>query len=203
MNEPLDEEAPMTGEGALTLPQTESLRTEDIRRGRRGVEEVVTDLYSKLRAPLVSYVYHLVNSTRDAEDVVQVAFLQLFDQLEHDGYIENVRGWLYRVVHNLAIDHVRQHGRRSSLLQQWLADRGALSAESVESAEETFLRREQIENALAMLNERERHSLLLRAEGLSYQEIADILDISVKSVSVYLARGLKKFESKHANNNWK
>ena len=125
MNEPLDEEAPMTGEGALTLPQTESLRTEDIRRGRRGVEEVVTDLYGKLRAPLVSYVYHLVNSTRDAEDVVQVAFLQLFDQLEHDGDIENVRGWLYRVVHNLAIDHVRQHGRRSSLLQQWLADRGA------------------------------------------------------------------------------
>ena len=87
------------------------------------------------------------------------------------------------------------------LLQKWFADRGALSAESVESAEDAFVRREQIETALQMLNERERHSLLLRAEGLSYQEIADILEISVKSVSVYLARGLKKFESKHANNN--
>ena len=50
MNEPLDEEAPMTGEGVLTLPQTLSLRTEDIRRGRRGVEDVVTDLDGKLRA---------------------------------------------------------------------------------------------------------------------------------------------------------
>jgi len=200
MNEPLDQEAPMTGEGVLTLPQTLSLRTEDIRRGRRGVEEVVTDLYSKLRAPLVSYVYHLVSSTRDAEDLVQVAFIQLFDQLAHNGEIENLGGWLYRVVHNLAIEHVRQHDRRGSLLQQWFADRGALSAESVESAEDAFVRREQIENALAKLNERERHSLLLRAEGLSYQEIADILEISVKSVSVYLARGLKKFESKHENN---
>ena len=54
MNEPLDEKVPMTGESVLTLPQTQSLRTEDIRRGRRGLEEVVTDLYSKLRAPLVS-----------------------------------------------------------------------------------------------------------------------------------------------------
>jgi hypothetical protein len=58
MNEPLDEEAPMTGESVLTLPQTLSLRTEDIPRGRRDVEDVVTDLYGKLRAPLVSYVYH-------------------------------------------------------------------------------------------------------------------------------------------------
>ena len=200
MNEPLDEKALMTGEGVLGLPQTESLRTEDIRRGRRGVEEVVTDLYSKLRAPLMSYVYHLVGSTRDAEDLVQIAFIQLFDQLENDGEIENLRAWLYRVVHNLAIEHVRNHDRRGSLLQKWFADRGALTADSVESAEEEFVRREQIENALQMLNERERHSLLLRAEGLSYQEIADILEISVKSVSVYLARGLKKFESKHANN---
>lgn len=193
----------MTGESVLSLPQTFGLTIEDIRRSRRDVKEVVTELYVKLRAPLVSYVYHLVGSTRDSEDLVQVAFIQLFDQLEHDGEIDNLRGWLYRVVHNLAIEHVRQHDRRGSLLQKWFADRGALTPESVESAEEELIRREQIENALAALNERERHSLVLRAEGLSYQEIAEILEISVKSVSVYLARGLKKFESKHENNNQK
>ena len=38
---------------------------------------------------------------------------------------------------------------------------------------------------------------MLRAEGLSYQEIADVLDTTAKSVSVYLARGLKKFESRN------
>jgi RNA polymerase sigma-70 factor (ECF subfamily) len=201
MNDTKNRAGPMVGETVLTLPQTFSLRTEDIRRGRRDVEEVVADLYGKLRTPLVSYVYHLVGTTRDAEDLVQVAFIQLFDQLEHDGEIDNLRGWLYRVVHNLAIEHARQHDRRGSLLQKWFADRGALTPESVESAEEGFIRREQIENALVVLNERERHSLVLRAEGLSYQEIADVLEISVKSVSVYLARGLKKFESKHENNN--
>ena len=191
---------PMVGDTVLTLPQTFSLRTEDIRRDRRNVEQVVKDLYGKLRAPLASYAYHLVGSTRDAEDLVQIAFIQLFDQLEHEGEIDNLRGWLYRVVHNLAIEQVRRHDRRDLLLQQWFLDRGALTPESIESPEEEFIRREQIENALRILNERERHSLVLRAEGLSYQEIADILEISPKAVSVYLARGLKKL---HENNKQK
>ncbi len=182
----------MVGDTALTLPETLSLRTDDIRRGRTNAEEVVKDLYARLREPLASYAYHLVGSTRDAEDLVQIAFIQLFDQLEHGREIENLRGWLYRVVHNLAIEHVRRHDRRDSLLQRWFVDRGALTPDSIESPEEELIRREEIENALAFLNERERHSLVLRAEGLSYQEIAAILETSPKSVSVYLARGLKK-----------
>jgi len=183
---------PMVGDTVLTLPQTLSLTTEDIHRDRGNVEQVVKDLYGKLRAPLASYAYHLVGSTRDAEDLVQIAFIQLFDQLEHDREIDNLRGWLYRVVHNLAIEQVRRHDRRDSLLQKWFVDRGALTPDSVESPEEELIRRQEIENALAVLNERERHSLVLRAEGLSYQEIGDVLEISPKSVSVYLARGLKK-----------
>jgi RNA polymerase sigma factor (sigma-70 family) len=189
----------MAGERVIALPQTTSLRSEHIRRGR-DVKEVVNDLYRQLRAPLGAYVYHLAGSTRDAEDLVQIAFIQLFDHLERNEEIENLRAWLYRVVHNLAIDVARESERRSLLLQQWFVDRGALTPDSVESTEEEFIRREQIENALASLNERERHALVLRAEGLSYQEIADILEISVKSVSVYLTRGLKKFESRHENN---
>src|SRR6266498_5922189 len=117
---------PISQDNVLPLPYFFSLKMEETRRGGQNLEEIVTDLYAKLRAPLVSYVYHLVGSTRDAEDLVQIAFLQLFNQLENDGEIENVRGWLYRVVHNLAIEHVRQHDRRGSLLQQWFADRGAL-----------------------------------------------------------------------------
>ena len=200
MDDTINKTALMTGETILTLPQTFSLTTEDIPGDSGDVEEIVTDLYGKLRVPLLSYVSYLVGSTRDAEDLVQVAFIQLFDQLEHNGEIANLRGWLYRVVHNLAIQHVRRHERRGSLLQKWFADRGTLTPEWVESAEDDLVRRDQIENALGVLNERERHSLMLRAEGLSYQEIAEILEISVKSVSVYLARGLKKFETRHENN---
>src|SRR5260370_33785531 len=127
MEDRINKDPPMVGETVLALPQTFSMRTEDLRRDRRNVKEVVADLYGQLRAPLASYAYHLVGSTRDAEDLVQIAFIQLFDQLENDSEIDNLGGWLYRVVHNLAIEHVRQHDRRDSLLQKWFVDRGALT----------------------------------------------------------------------------
>src|SRR5258708_29327572 len=103
----------------LSLAKPFSLNIEEIRRSSPGTEDFVTDLYVKLRPSLISYVYHLIGSTRDAEDVVQVAFIQLFDQLNAEVDIKNVRGWLYKVVHNLAIDQVRRLDRRETLFTQW------------------------------------------------------------------------------------
>ena len=187
----------MDENSVLPLPQTFSLKIEDIRHGSKNVEEVVTDLYARLRPSLLSYIYHLVGSTRDAEDLVQIAFLQLFDHLSQKAGIENLRGWLYRVVYNLAIENARRSDKRESLIQKWFSNRETTL--DPHSAEEELIRREQIEQSLALLNERERHCLMLRAEGLSYQEIAEVLEISAKSVSVYLARGLKKFGPKNEN----
>lgn len=179
----------------LSLPQPFSLDLDDYARGNSDSEAIVTDLYVRLRPALLSYVYHLTGATRDAEDVVQIAFLQLFDRLNEKTEIHNVRGWLYRVVHNLAIDEIRHAGRRQTLFKNWLPDYEPLTDEH--SAEQALITRETIERLLAMLNEKEQRCLMLRAEGLSYKEIADVLDTTAKSVSVYLARGLKKFESKN------
>lgn len=180
-------------EETLSISTISGFELDDILRGSPNTEEIVTDLYVKLRPSLVGYVYHLIGSARDAEDVVQVAFIQLFDKLQERAEIQNVRGWLYKVVHNLAIDEVRKAGRRRMLFEQWLPDYDETAGG--ESAEQELINREQIERALSRLNEREQQCLMLRSEGLSYQEIADVLEISAKSVSVYLARGLKKFES--------
>lgn len=179
----------------LSLPQTMSLKIEEIRRDNPDAEEIITDLYLKLRSPLVSYVYQLIGTTRDAEDLVQIAFLQLFDQLIEKAEIQNVRGWLYRVVHNLALDYVKQIDRRNTLFKRWfMNDERVIDRRT---AEREVIAREQIEKSLEILNEKERHCLILRTEGLSYREIADVLETTVKSVSVYLARGLKKIESQN------
>jgi len=177
----------------LTLAKPFSLNMEDIRRGNPNAEEVVTDLYVRLRPALLSYVYHLIGSTRDAEDLVQIAFLQLFDRLTQKTEIHNVRGWLYRVVHNLTIEHVRRADRRELLFNKWFS--GYEGMTDAHSVERRVIEQEQIEKSLALLNEKEQRCLMLRAEGLTYQEIADVLETTAKSVSVYLARGLKKFES--------
>jgi len=156
------------------------------------LEGIVVELYATMRVPLLSYAYQVVGSQGDAEDLVQVAFLRLFDQLRRHEPIQNLRSWLYRVVHNLAIDSLRRQGKEDSALSEWALDRSSEGAPG--SAEDHLIQRQQIAGSLQLLNVREKRCLILRAEGLSYKEIGEVLSISAKAVSVYLARGLKKFE---------
>jgi RNA polymerase sigma-70 factor, ECF subfamily len=176
---------------ALNLPHVFGAEQADNQRKSRRLEEQVVELYATMRPTLLGYAYHVVGSSGEAEDLVQSAFLKLFDQLKRNAQILNLRSWLYRVVHNLAIDQARRKGIQDSTNTEWLAHRTL--TEPVQSAEDDFIRRQRIALSLKGLNERERQCLMLRAEGLSYAEVGEVLGISQKSVSVYLARGLKKF----------
>ena len=66
---------------ALPLPRVLAMEEAEARLGGGSNEEVVTALYEQLRPALLGYVYHLTGSARDSEDLVQIAFLQIFDQL--------------------------------------------------------------------------------------------------------------------------
>lgn len=181
-------------ERASILNLSPVLGLEQVENHRRSkqLEETIVELYATLRPSLLSYAYQVIGSTGESEDLVQIAFLKLFDQLRRNSDILNTRSWLYRVVHNLAIDHIRRNGIHELAVAEWLSERSR--AESTRSTEDTLIQQERIAGSLQVLNERERHCLVLRAEGLSYQEIGGVLGISPKAVSVYLARGLKKFE---------
>lgn len=180
---------------ALNLTQPFAFDAAELRRRSQPLEETVAELYATMRTPLLGYACQVVGSTGEAEDLVQIAFLRLFDQLRSRAQIDNLRSWLYRVVHNLAIDQLRRQGKQESAVTEWLAQRALETAQT--SAEEDLIRKQSITHSLAILNVRERYCLILRAEGLSYKEIADVLSISAKAVSVYLTRGLKKFEVRH------
>lgn len=179
-------------EARLSISRAFGFEQAERARKSERLEETVVDLYATLRPSLLGYAYQLISSTGDAEDLVQVAFLRLFDQLSRKAHIQNLRSWLYRVVHNLAIDHLRRQGKQESAITEWLAQQELNNVNG--STEDTLIQKQRILRSLESLNERERHCLRLRSEGLSYKEIAEVLAISAKAVSVYLARGLKKFE---------
>lgn len=182
----------MTRDRALPVPFELRLDTAALRRAGR-LDGVVADLYARLRVPVTGYVHQIVGSTPDAEDLVQVAFLRLWDELQRDADIANVRSWVFKVVHNLAIDHVRRAGVHRAYEAR---ERQQPARPDAESPEASVIRRQEVDRALSSLNERERRALLLRAEGLRYREIAEVLGITASAVSVYLVRGLKKFERK-------
>jgi RNA polymerase sigma-70 factor, ECF subfamily len=186
-------------EGRLSISQVFGFEKADQRRKSERLEETVVDLYAAMRPGLVGYAYQVLGSATDAEDLVQIAFLKLFDQLSRKTEIHNLRSWLYRVVHNQAIDQVRRRGKHDSAVEEWLARQERMPATG--STEDKLIQRQRIAISLQSLNERERHCLRLRAEGLSYKEIGEVLAISAKAVSVYLARGLKKFEVQNEKGN--
>jgi RNA polymerase sigma-70 factor, ECF subfamily len=184
----------MQQENALKLSQVFGLEQADNQRKSQKLEQTIVELYASMRPSLLGYAYQIVGSTGESEDLVQIAFLKLFDQMTRNSRIVNVRSWLYRVVHNLAIDHIRRKGVHELAVSEWLSTRN--QTESTRSTEDNLIQQQRISKSLGVLNARERHCLMLRAEGLSYQEIGGIVGISDKAVSVYLARGLKKFETR-------
>ena len=158
------------------------------------LEERLVELYSTLRPSLVGYAYQFVGSTGDGEDLVQIAFLKLFDQLKRKSDIQNVRSWLYRVVHNLAVDHIRRKGVDEVVVTDWWASH---PEETNRTAEDVLIAQQQIARSLGVLNDRERNCLTLRAEGLSYQEISDVLGISPKLSECVSVSWTKKFEGRN------
>jgi len=191
----------MMKESALSLPwgSLTELRLDGLAlRQTHQLDTVLVQLYARMRPSVVAYVFRLVGSTGDAEDILQLAFLSLWDQLQRDVEIRNVRSWIYRVVHNLALDHQRARERREVSDAMWMATQTAKhDAKAGQSAEAELIVRSEIARAMQILSPRERECLMLRAEGLSYQEIADVLQTSAKAVSVHLTRGLRKFAADH------
>ncbi len=187
------DKAKMEREAVLNLSRVFGFEQTGDQRKSQELEETLVELYASMRPSLIGYAYQVVGSTGDSEDLVQVAFLKLFDHLKRNAKILNVRSWLYRVVHNLAIDHIRRRGAHDSAVAGWVAER--TMAERTTSAENELIQQQKVADCMALLNDRERQCLTLRAEGLSYQEVGEVLGISHKSVSVYLVRGLKKVRS--------
>src|SRR5271168_5009451 len=117
------DKARMERESVLNLYRVFGLEQSEEQRKSQKLEETLVDLYASMRSSLIGYAYQIVGSTGDSEDLVQVAFLKLFDQLKRRMEILNLRSWLYRVVHNLAIDHVRRKGAHDMAVAGWVSDR--------------------------------------------------------------------------------
>ncbi|HUE03097.1 MAG TPA: sigma-70 family RNA polymerase sigma factor [Bryobacteraceae bacterium] len=164
------------------------------KRGRQHPEEETTELFSQWRGALLRYLATFGLAAHDREEIVQEVFLSLFSHLQQDKARTNLRGWLFRVTHNLALKH-RIAERKTNAPAAGTAalenfPHPALNPEE-ELANSQRLRR--LSSILHVLPEQDRRCLYLRAEGLRYREIAEVLGMSLGSVSESLARSLARF----------
>lgn len=154
----------------------------------------LAEAFTELRDPVCRYLLALGLGPGEAEEVVQETFLRLCQHLAADGPQPNLRGWVFRVAHNLARDEHRRRLRRPS---QPLADEhGDLpgNADPQATPEQQLIERERtrrLEEALDRLPARQRECLHLRAEGLRYREIAEVLGAGVSTVAEWVQQALK------------
>src|SRR5580692_10640899 len=78
------------------------------------VEQEVVELFDQWRDPLRRYLLGFSLAVPDSEDIIQETFLALFQHLRRDRPRQNLRGWLFRVAHNLALKKY-QRSRQDSM----------------------------------------------------------------------------------------
>src|SRR5271169_183828 len=154
-----------------------------------------TNLYRQLRKPLLRYLVCLGLSADEAQDAVQDAFLSLQRHLSTGGSQENIRSWLFRVAHNGARNRQQSYDRRfgKSLDPDLDSISGDATPEQIVLEKEKHRR---LRKAMLSLTESERACLLLRAGGLRYREIGEVLEIPTSTVGDTVDRAIKKLAEK-------
>ncbi|MGA2430580.1 MAG: sigma-70 family RNA polymerase sigma factor [Candidatus Acidiferrum sp.] len=159
-------------------------------------EHVVIRLFDEHRTRLLRYVLSIGLPVHDAEEIVQDVFLALFRHLQFGRPRDNLRGWIFRVAHNLALKE-RQAGQNrpdQAELNDLVAAGHVDPAPSPEQQVAFSQRRQCLLAAFRALPLRDQYCLHLRAEGLRYREIAEVLDMSLGAVSISLTRSVGRLE---------
>jgi RNA polymerase sigma-70 factor, ECF subfamily len=161
------------------------------------LEQEVVGLFDQLQDRLLRYMLGLGLAAPDGEEITQEVFLALFLHLQRGRPRHNLRAWVFQVAHNLALKQRNVIQRNRQNLFQY----GGTSAENffvdrAANPEDQFARNQRqvrLMGVLQALPEQDRRCLSLRAEGLTYREIAQVLDMSLGAVSISLARSLARF----------
>jgi len=152
-------------------------------------------LFRAYHGPLVRYLTRRLGDRDWAEEVAQETFVRALRQPT----LTNERAWLFAVATNLVRDEARRDIRRRRRLTLLAAEAREMEQVEPESPLERAQERAQ-EMALARravdaLAERDRLALLMREEGLNYEEIAEALGLSLGSIGTTLARARKRLVS--------
>jgi len=157
------------------------------------LQDQVAQLFAETREDVYRYLLTLGVHPPKAQESVQEVFLRLYTTLKKGEKIENLRGWVFRVAHNLGLK-VRARQANEEAIGTELEIR--LSAPR-ENPERELLERERMlrfHQAVEGLSEQQKRCLSLRLEGLRYPEIASTLGISASAVGEFLRRALARLK---------
>ena len=164
-----------------------------------GDDRAYEELLTRFQQPVYNTVYRLLSDSSDAADVVQEVFLKVFKSIGGFKSRSSLKTWVYRIAVNEAHNHrrwfSRKRGHETGLeddqgdgvtFEQILPDHGPSPFE-IACDHQTHAA---IEEALKQVKPAFREALVLREiEGLSYEEIAEVLQTNINTIKTRIVRG--------------
>ncbi|MNJ40759.1 RNA polymerase sigma factor SigM [compost metagenome] len=146
--------------------------------------------YEQYKHDVYRYLFYLCRNHHTAEDLTQEAFCRAWGHLEQLPE-KKIKPWLFRVSHNAYIDKLRKESRSSSYENEYFY------RFATEETPETCLLREEsrteMHNTLSLLSQSQRQAVLLYdVHGYSYQEAADLMEISLSKFKITLYRARQR-----------
>jgi RNA polymerase sigma-70 factor (ECF subfamily) len=170
---------------------------------KAGSEDAYAWLIAELHQPIYSLVYRIISDPADAADTTQEVFLKVFRGMKHFHGESSLKTWIYRIAVHEASNRRRwwfrhkaketsiepnqdEYGAGGSCMRDTLVDEGESPFDMVVHEEV----RARVEEELRQISEPYRTTVILRdLEDMSYEEIAEITEVSLGTVKSRLTRG--------------
>jgi RNA polymerase sigma-70 factor (ECF subfamily) len=159
-----------------------------LERARQYDEAALGELYDHYGPRIYAYVYRRVSDAQLAEDLTGDVFLRVLQAIQSERFWQtSFQAWLYRIAHNLVVDHYRRKGHDDIELEDWLAS----TEDGPDVALTAQLSRQRLAAAIKRLTDDQQQVLALRfGQGLTARETAEVVDKSVGAVEALQHRAL-------------
>lgn len=157
-----------------------------------GDEKAFKAFMTEFSASLHHFAFSMVGDSREAEEIVSDVFVKIWQQRERLP-VEGFKYYLYKAVKNTALNYLKRSGRQAAHRVAWEVQ---VNRTPTPTPEELFISKEHlgmIRQAIQGLPPRCRQVfILVKEEGLSYEEVASLLEISKATVNVQMTIAVKK-----------
>ncbi|HIU10482.1 MAG TPA: sigma-70 family RNA polymerase sigma factor [Candidatus Avidehalobacter gallistercoris] len=178
-----------------------NLLDEDLARlAQQGNKDAFAELVKRYEKQIFSMAYRLIGDYDEAADLAQEAFLRIYSQLRRYDPGKKFFSWMYRVAQNTCLNALAKKPANVIPVERAEEYFGDEVKTGASEPEQDYLNREirqSIDQAIAGLPDNYRDVIYLRyIEDMSYQQIADVLNLPISTVETRLFRGKKQLQQR-------
>jgi len=156
----------------------------------------ITDSIKQYSDRLFSFVHRIIRDREESLDLLQEIYIKVLDRFENIKDKNKLKAYLFRTAYNLSLNFKRDDTRRVNILDSHLDNLIPKATDQPDTIFESIQQKEDIENALENLSEKQKEAVIHRFYGeLKISEISKIMKISEGTVKVHLSRGLHNLKN--------